>query len=595
MTQTFYQIVSEAIRDFEEHGFDSVERLTYWTERIRQAAIASLVPEEVLDETLRRTLSGVYKRMVDDGQILKAHKGVSRFTVDKLKPQLKGELDRRLMVSRNLIKLNRQQMIEETTRRFAGWASSVPDGGSNAVDVKDAKENIRKAMTSLPFAERRVHIDQGHKFVGALNEIIAVDGGAIAMRWHSKYRQPGYRFRIDHKERDGHIYLLRSSWAKEKGLVKPGAVGYYDDITKVGQEVSCFPGDSKVPYAGLVEKAFRRWYEGALTEIITDSGKTIRATPNHPVLTSTGWKAIGSLNEGDDIIEVAEELIKPLEENQYHGVPSIAEIFGSVEENGVIETLDLRSTDFHGDGRQGDVDVVFPAGELTFNFMTPITKGGDQLGLAESHRATPGLGNSDQLRFASNATASGVMGILNKRLLFVVRKLGHAVESSLNAISKLNTRLLEAIRNGVSGNAKAFGDGQHAFATEVGGNNFIDVQREFVGRPSNLGANFESDRRQAMEEGVGLDADDFGDLWDGLPFASQRAHVVKINRSWFSGHVFNLQTEHSLYVVNGIVAHNCSCWAEWIYLLRDLPPDMLTRKGEEALAEARAKIAAMRT
>lgn len=238
-SQSFYSVVSDAIRYYEEHGFQSAEELQIWVNRIRKAAVDSLVPESVLNEELSRTLGGIYKRLIDDGQILKAHQGAGRFTVERLKPKLRTELDRRMMVSRGLIKLNREQMVEKTVQRFAGWASSVPAGGSRAVEVKDVKNNIRKALTSLPFEERRCAIDQGHKFTAALNNIIAVDGGAIAMRWHSKWRQPGYNYRKDHKERDGKIFLLRSSWAKEKGLVKPGSDGYYDDITKVAEEVSC--------------------------------------------------------------------------------------------------------------------------------------------------------------------------------------------------------------------------------------------------------------------------------------------------------------------------------------------------------------------
>jgi hypothetical protein len=33
--------------------------------------------------------------------------------------------------------------------------------------------------------------------------------------------------------------LLRGNWAQEKGLVKPGDDGYYDQITAVNQEVNC--------------------------------------------------------------------------------------------------------------------------------------------------------------------------------------------------------------------------------------------------------------------------------------------------------------------------------------------------------------------
>jgi len=236
---SFYKTLTEAVREFEEHGFDSAERLAYWVERIRKAAAESLTPESVLEDAMRKSLAGVYRKLVDDGQILNAHPGISRFTVDRLKPRLRAELDRRVLVSKSLIKLNRQQMIEKTTQRFAGWASSIPAGGSGAVEVRETKDHIRKALASMPFTERRLHIDQGHKFAAALNEIVAVDGGAIAMRWNSLWRRPGYRYRKDHRERDQKIYLLRNSWARDKGLVKPGPDGYYDDITKVGEEVSC--------------------------------------------------------------------------------------------------------------------------------------------------------------------------------------------------------------------------------------------------------------------------------------------------------------------------------------------------------------------
>lgn len=238
MAQSFYQVVTDAVRYFEEHGFTSADVLQQWVERIRRAAQETLTPESVLNEELQRSLGGIYKRLIDDGQILKTHQGVGKFTIERLKPKLRVELDRRLAVSRSLIKLNREQAVEKAIQRMTGWASSIPAGGSRAVDVKDTKEHIRKALTSLPFEERRCVIDQSAKFVSSLNEIVAVDGGAIAMRWNIR-RSPGYHNRPDHKERDGKIYLLRSSWAKEKGLVKPGPDGYYDDITKVGEEVFC--------------------------------------------------------------------------------------------------------------------------------------------------------------------------------------------------------------------------------------------------------------------------------------------------------------------------------------------------------------------
>ncbi|WP_343743365.1 hypothetical protein [Herbaspirillum huttiense] len=238
---SFFKTITEAIRYYEEVGFDSVEKLETWIERIKKAAYAELVPEAVLNETLNAALRNIYTKQIDRGQILKMHPGASQFTVNKLKPKLRAELDRRVAISKGLIKLNRQQMIEKTTQRFAGWASSIPDGGSRAVEVKDVKDNIRKAMTQLPFEERRVLIDQGTKFVGALNEIIAQDGGAIAAQWHI-HKAPGYKNRHNHEDRDGKVYAIRVNWAMEKGLMKAGPAGYYDDITKPGEEIFCSCG-----------------------------------------------------------------------------------------------------------------------------------------------------------------------------------------------------------------------------------------------------------------------------------------------------------------------------------------------------------------
>jgi len=235
---SFFETISEAIREFEQTGFDSVHRLEYWLGKIRESAAQSLTPESVLEEQLNKTFGSIYRRMIDDGQIVKNHPGISRFTIDRLKPKLRGELDRRMAVSRGLIKLNRDAMMEKVSQRFAGWASSIPDGGSRAVDVKETKDHIRKALTSLPFTERRVMIDQGTKFVSSLNEIIATDGGALAGEWHIR-KSIGYNNRPDHKERQGKVYAIRGNWALQKGLMKVGPAGYTDQITKPGEEVFC--------------------------------------------------------------------------------------------------------------------------------------------------------------------------------------------------------------------------------------------------------------------------------------------------------------------------------------------------------------------
>lgn len=237
--QSFHEVLTEAVRDISAHGYDSAERVAMWAARIRQAAVASMISEVDLRRALAGSLKAIYGRLVDRAGILQQHPGVSRFTLQRVAPKLRNELDRRVMASAGLIKLNREAAIQKTMQRFSGWATSVPSGGSKVVDKVETKTDIGKSLAQLPYAERRVLIDQGHKFTAELNNILAVENGAIALVWHSHWRQAGYHYRPDHKERDAQVYAIRGCWALDKGLMKAGAAGYYDQITKVGQEPLC--------------------------------------------------------------------------------------------------------------------------------------------------------------------------------------------------------------------------------------------------------------------------------------------------------------------------------------------------------------------
>jgi hypothetical protein len=233
------KVMQAAIQDLLAHGFDSEARMEHWVSQLRTAIRADLVPESQVNAKLTRLFGQLFAQQVGKGRVLKLHQGLSRFTLDQLAPRLHHELDRRILASANLIKLNRARMMEETVQRFAGWSTSIPPGGTRAIKLKDVTPNLLKPFNKLPFEERRVHIDQGHKLISDINDIIASDKGAIAQVWHSHWRRPGYNYRVDHKERDGLVYLIRGSWAHQEGLVKAGQAGYSDQVTKPAEEVFC--------------------------------------------------------------------------------------------------------------------------------------------------------------------------------------------------------------------------------------------------------------------------------------------------------------------------------------------------------------------
>jgi hypothetical protein len=227
--ESYYQVLTVAVNDLLAHGYDSAERVAYWQDRLARAAETGLTDVGVLDRQLRATLEQTWARFVDGSGLISTHPGASRYTVQKLRPQLRDELTRRLAASRNLIVLNRDEAIARQARRFAGWATALPPGPTPEADRRKVKGTIRKSLASLPFAERRVAIDQGHKMTAALSATVALTGGAIAARWRHVH-QTGYDARPEHLARDGVVYLVRGSWALQRGLIAANDNGYVDEL-----------------------------------------------------------------------------------------------------------------------------------------------------------------------------------------------------------------------------------------------------------------------------------------------------------------------------------------------------------------------------
>lgn len=221
---SYYETLTAAVNDLLEHGFTDAERVARWQTALADAAEVSLRDPSQLENDLRDYLGGLYRRHVERDGALAVHPGVERFTFQLLKPRLRVELDKRIAASRDLIKLNRTESIARQQRRFAGWASSIPPGGAAEADRRKLKREIKKPLARLPFEERRVMIDQGHKLISSINDMIAQDGGAIAAKWRHVH-QAGYDARPEHLDRDGQVFLLRGSWADKAGFVK----GTYTD------------------------------------------------------------------------------------------------------------------------------------------------------------------------------------------------------------------------------------------------------------------------------------------------------------------------------------------------------------------------------
>lgn len=229
-------LIRESVRDFVEKGW-SLALMRFWQKRLEQSLFTYRDTSEP-ERRLAKSLSELFDRKTRPNALVKIHPGIDKFTLSRISPNLRGELDRRIMASADLIRLNRTQAIERTLQRFAGWSTSVPSTGSAITDIRETAAHIAKPLRSLPFEERRLFIDQGHKMISNVQYTLALQTEAIAVRWNSQWRQINYDFREEHKERDGKVYALRGNWAIEAGFMNEGE-GYLEDEELFGELINC--------------------------------------------------------------------------------------------------------------------------------------------------------------------------------------------------------------------------------------------------------------------------------------------------------------------------------------------------------------------
>ena len=211
-------------------------------EKLKGATRATFKPMEPMKRRFADRLTAVYRRVTPQGKL---KGGASLIALARMQPKLLALRDTRISESMRLIEKNRAQTLESVSDMFQGWASSLPPQGTRPELVRETRNAIkREALAALQFKERRVLIDQSHKLRGNIDDTIAIDGGAIAQRWHSNWRQAGYKYRKEHKIRDGKVYLIRDSWAIKAGLIKAdprlqAGEQYSDQIDRPGELVFC--------------------------------------------------------------------------------------------------------------------------------------------------------------------------------------------------------------------------------------------------------------------------------------------------------------------------------------------------------------------
>jgi hypothetical protein len=295
------------------------------------------------------------------------------------------------------------------------------------------------------------------------------------------------------------------------GLCVAAADRVYQVINRMDIHPGCVVGDTSISATG-VGAATRRWYEGTVTVIHTASGQQMRLTGNHPVLTDHGWVAAQHLQQGDRVVRHGRRHRDGGRvPDEQHQPASAEELWRALTVGAGLlpRPVPLAAEDLHGDGAEGEVDVVFvdrhlaPVGDTTF--IEPCR----ELGFGDAHG-----------RWSSLA-ASGSLDLLGMGLFAAPRRV-------------------------VSGAREFEPVGAGGLLVPASGSFGIRADRYFSPQES------ASDRGTAYAE-LGRN------LLDRLAGEVELDEVLVVEVEAFRGHVYNFQTVEGWYDANSLVVSNCKC------------------------------------
>lgn len=272
---------------------------------------------------------------------------------------------------------------------------------------------------------------------------------------------------------------------------------------------NCFTGDVPVSSPAGVRRFYRRPYSGELLTVETDNGRRITATPNHPVLTRDGWKPVGELKAGDELICQKGRggrvpAGSPQDQSEQASFAEFGQTFAEFDSVFAVQ-VPVTGPDFHGDVAGAEVCEVWTDRRLCGEDDAALAQLSGKPLLDDGNLDSPvGLtceGGTLKAFASANGTADGSMGRGDVRTL---------------AASPSRMKIITPTAGNASGDAPS---PESVQADSILPGDFSG--REFVG-------DVESDRVRMI-----------------------------VRREAVSVLVHNLETETGWYLADGIVAHNC--------------------------------------
>ena len=367
------------------------------------------------------------------------------------------------------------------------------------------------------------------------------------------------RVRDNHQELGGKVFDWESP--PQGGGTGPNDYGH------PGSGILCLPGDSKLNAAPGLLKIYRRPFTGELTELITENGMILRATPNHPVLTESGMRAIQDLQEGDEVVSKVQYhgFIRHIENNRTK--PQIEQLFDALFVHAPHAFVHGIGADFHGDRTDDKVDIFDAMLVFTNETDSAIAQKLAQLELTEADA-------SMVFRFFEGCAFDTLQSMTIDMLTGQMRSLELSLTLLLAHLSPLELFCLalrpELYFSGYkepSDNATIDGkmcrNSLLALSVLIHGSYAIRIELDTIVRNAAFSmANFYPISPDVLRDSVRMRADDTPNLPKRLTFGVKANRIIKKNRVHVSCPVYNLETKTGYYVAQDVFISNCRCVAK---------------------------------
>lgn len=330
---------------------------------------------------------------------------------------------------------------------------------------------------------------------------------------------------------------------------------------------NCVSGDMPV-FAPGAKAILKTQYTGQIFDLVTEGGRRITTTPKHVLLTKFGLTTMESVYVGLDLV-IDDGIYGRGQTPDYkNGIPCIADEFISALKTGNMGTVSVPTSPeyLHNEGGScnKEIHIVFPNGELWNGFQT--------------NRGESGLDNA--FPFCQGGLDRTACSTSTKALI----RMAHATDSSMGLHRDLLAFFLGCVleadqicSGNISGRKSSV---QNSFNNHIPIN--PELLRESINRHPTLkqfnyfpGININSILSGSIPDitalliKAGFNGTPFhpvvfcdtvdGPFFDGVKFdkiiSVESRHVVSFD-------VYDIQTESSLYAIDGVISSNCRC--AWI-------------------------------